>query len=102
MRGLLHCLNRNFHTPYGSGPLSRMDTFDCRYSVNSTELDTPSDAIAVIFEDANILQKVYIFFVKSYGCTYSFEGHNAKLRYDGGMTNFIAGFQPVITTGAHE
>jgi len=39
------------------------DSFCCSYSICPAELDTPSDSIAVIPEDAKLLQKVEIFSV---------------------------------------
>jgi hypothetical protein len=48
---------------------------DCRYPVNPAELDAPPYAVTVIFEDAKTLQKIQIFLVKTYACTYGFEPH---------------------------
>jgi hypothetical protein len=41
--------------------LKRTNGPDSRYPINPAELDTPPDAIAVIFEDAKLLQKFQIF-----------------------------------------
>lgn len=55
---------------------------DCRNTVDSTKLDTPSYSIRVILENTDFLQKLNVFSVQADACPYGFEAHNRELGYD--------------------